>query len=94
MEEPIIKITRLETQMQTITADVKGLRKEMKTGLKEISQKIDSLDYLYVRRDLYEQEKKDMLEDIGSNTKDKKWVVQIIIQIVLTAIVAGVIKTA
>lgn len=94
MEEPIIKITRLETQMQTITADVKGLRKEMKTGLKEISQKIDGLDCLYVRRDLYEQEKEDMLEDISSNTKDKRWVVQIIIQIVLTAIVAGIVKIA
>ena len=90
MSTTINKITRLETQMTGLSTDFKDFKKEVKKGIQDISLKIDCLDKVYLRRDLYERDMKDLERETGSNTGDKQWIIRLVIQIVVTAVVTGV----
>lgn len=82
-----VKITELEMEIRHIKEDVGRLTETVEDGFEKLSAEMQKT---YVRKDNYRKDMKQILRETQKNTKDKNWIVQVIINAVIMAVM-GVI---
>jgi len=89
-------ISRLQTQMENVNEKIDGLKEEQskiqqeqKDGFEAIIGKIDGLGKIYVRKDTYKRDIKELKEWEMERKNNKTWLWQTILVVIIGIVVSS-----
>jgi TPP-dependent indolepyruvate ferredoxin oxidoreductase alpha subunit len=92
-------IVKLQTQMEHVNGELgyikkeqREIKKEQANGFKKILTKIDNLDKVYVKKDMYEKDLKEFQKDLERRATNKQWFWQTVLVIILGIVVSSLIN--
>ena len=71
-----INITRLQAEMENVKKEIEEVKQEQKEGFEKVLSRFDSLDRIYVKKELYIKDIEEFQKDIEKRTSSKKWLWQ------------------